>query len=91
MDDVPPPVTPVHSLKSPQTVFGLFGMVLVAGAMAGAFFHPADSPLVTQVVTAAMTFGGMILGFYFGASVGSQSKDAGSSLPAPPVLPPEHL
>ena len=91
MDDVPPPVTPVHSLKSPQTVIAIYGLT-IAGAIIGGVFWKGDLQLITAIANSVLgMIVGAVFGFYFGSSTGSQSKDAGGSLPAPPVLPPEHL
>ena len=97
MDDAPPPasdplpfpVTPVHSLRSPQTVIALYGLT-IAGFIIGGVFWKGDLQLITAIANSVlgMIVGG-VFGFYFGSSSGSQSKDAAgpANLPPPPPLP----
>lgn len=79
------PTPPVHSLRSPQTLFGLIAAFGVLGAGAGAFWT-GDKQLITTVVQGALGIGVVIVGFYFGSSAGSQTKDATNA--PPPSLPP---
>jgi len=83
-----------NSLWTPQMIMGMYGMTIVAGAVAAAIFLGAPETR-GQAIGAAITFGGLILGFYFGSSKGSQDKDTAnvklqerSVVPAPtPVAP----
>ena len=82
MADPAPPA--VHSLKSPQTVFGLIFSFAAIAAGVGVFWT-GDMQLKASVVETAKALGLLIVGFYFGSSSSSQTKDAG----APPSnLPP---
>jgi len=68
--------TPVatDSLWSPQTIVGLVAMAITAGTI-GAIFMVGDKPTIAQTVGGVMTLAGTVVGFYFGSSKGSQSKD----------------
>ena len=78
------PSAPVQSLRSPQTVFGLIFSFAVIAAGVGAFLT-GDMQMKASVIDTAKAAGLLIIGFYFGSSSSSQTKDAA----APPAsLPP---
>jgi hypothetical protein len=72
----------VDTLWSPQTIVGLFAMTIVAGTIA-AIFRVGDPPTIAQTVGGVMTIAGTVIGFYFGSSKGSQSKDAALATSTP--------
>ena len=78
-------IPPVQSMKSPQSVIALFGLVIVAGVIAGVFWR-GDAQLITAVSMSTLgIITGAVFGFYFGSSTGSQAKDAAALPPIPPA------
>lgn len=83
-----------NSMWTPQMWMAMYGMTIVAGALAAAVFLGTPETR-GQAIGQAITFGGLILGFYFSSSKGSQDKDAANArlqdrsvVPAPaPVAP----
>ena len=62
------------TLLTPQTLIGYMGMG-IAGAVVGAVMVWGDPQTKSQTIGAVLGIMGMIVGFYFGSSSSSQSKD----------------
>ena len=70
------PVTQsVDNLWSPQTLVALYGITIVAAAIAGVFIK-GDVPTIQLVIGVVLGYGSAVFSFYFGSSKGSQNKDA---------------
>jgi hypothetical protein len=85
---------PVEPLITPQSIIGIIGMLILAGTVA-AVFYVGDPETRSQTIGGVLAIGGTIVGFYFGSSKGSASKDAAliaaavpPAPPAPAVVPP---
>lgn len=68
------PVPPAGALGDTQSVIAIYGMTIVAACVAGVFLWGTPETR-SQTIGGVLGFGGAIIGFYFGASRGSQKKD----------------
>ncbi len=70
----PQPGPLASSLRDPQSVIAIYGMTIVAACVAGVFVWGTPETR-SQTIGGVLSFGSGIMGFYFGASRGSQKKD----------------
>lgn len=75
---------PTDKLLTQQSVIAYVVLAIVA-ATVGHTLYTGDVQLRSQVLGAVLGVGGMVVGYYFGSSKGSQDKDARG--PQPPANP----
>lgn len=75
MNEATPATQSVDNLWSPQTLVALYGITIVAAAIAGVFIK-GDVPTIQLVIGVVLGYGSAVFSFYFGSSKGSQNKDA---------------
>ena len=64
------------SLTSQQFILGVYAMTIVAGTVAAVFLRGNDSAINVALGFVFGSMGAGVIGFFFGSSKGSQSKDA---------------
>ena len=65
-----------NSLLSQQFLLGCYAMTIVAGTVAAVFYRGNDAAINVALGFVFGSMGAGVIGFFFGSSKGSQSKDA---------------
>ena len=77
LSPAPSPTVPTEPLLSAQLVIALYALTIAAGSIFGIFIlkdiSAVQAGLIGSAITGPITG---VIGFYFGSSKGSQSKDA---------------